>query len=285
MPYRERMTKRAQQLTGDQLVERVKSLSRRLTKHLDGWDAGDHDAMEDVAGITRTLLAFGGGDKAILRLCSQEHLTVPRVTFTNRTSQEPGVLFTMGALPVDEATFVPPPGSFLQVETIGLREWLLAPAVISVMASRRITNWGQLVADYGNTYGAHLSSSVPDVLNQSEVFVGPDGTLGELALRSAAIVAERALSEVLPLVGGIGRIEPRSFHPTGAMLSYFEIRNIGGRTRARVTFKADHGGSVTLLRAPIEDHVLTIISHASPNGSHETTAEWELAAASDSNPK
>lgn len=87
------------QLRRDEIRAGVASLSRRLDRHLSAWEAGDQDAMFDVAAVARTLLANGNGDKALLRLCSQEKLDPPRITVRYPTPPQDEVAFAFGGFP------------------------------------------------------------------------------------------------------------------------------------------------------------------------------------------
>jgi hypothetical protein len=104
-------------------------------------------------------------------------------------------------------------------DLVDLRTWIDSTCFASSTAVRKISSWNQVVTDYGNTFGAHLSPTVPDVLNEIALYGGPEGTLGGLALRSAAVVAESALFELLPQVGVSVTRAPRLHQPGGATLS------------------------------------------------------------------
>jgi hypothetical protein len=190
--------------------------------------------MEDVAGATRTLLAFGKGDAVIHRLCVRFGLTAPLVEVGEEVTIAKGTIFALSRIPTnqDEREKGPNEGPITELE---LTDWLKSTAVVSATASRHVTSWAQLITDFGNTFGAHVSSSVPDSLSQIGVFLGPRGTLGDLALRSAAIVAENSLNTLLPLLGQAPtRESPRLFHSDQPGITYFGMRYERGAVAASV---------------------------------------------------
>jgi hypothetical protein len=173
---------------------RAGNLGDRLQRSLDDWDEGDPSAMEDVAGLSRTALAFGKGDRVVARLGSMFNIDYPSIETSPTPDVGRDVQFALENVPVDPAE-----GESAHLE---IQEWLRRPAVTSASASRRITAWHQLLTDYGNTYGAHVSSTVPEVLDAIDLWGGPNGTLGSYALRSAAVIAERMLSVGVAAAGG-----------------------------------------------------------------------------------
>jgi hypothetical protein len=190
------MSKGAPTLTKDEFIAQVRNVGLRLTSHLDHLDSGDLALADDVATVTRILLGPGAGNNAIIRLCRQNHLEEPTLLVGPSVEIEKGTVFAVGSIPTPDEGATNP-----EERSLSLNAWLSSMAVISASAARWATTWSQLVADFGNTWGAHLSPTMPDVLVQAKLFGAVGGDLRTYLLRAAAIVAERSLQELLPQVG------------------------------------------------------------------------------------
>jgi len=198
-----------------EILDEAASLQRRLTRSLDDWDAGDQDALRDVAGYSRTLLAFGKGDGLLRRLVSMYALELPPVYTFSQPDVGGGVALSVGGLVADAPDD--------DTNELSLDEWLRADVVVATSARRRRTDWAQFVTDYGNTFGAHVAPSIPESLEQVKVFRGPNGHMGGYILRAAAVVAERLLGEALLSLDSGSAIAPRSAHPDGVVVTGFAI--------------------------------------------------------------
>jgi hypothetical protein len=189
------MARGDRQRTSAELDVLVGSLYRRLRRALDQFDDGDTDATQDLAAYTRTLLAFGKGDRAIAHMARRHKLELPPVQVGGLPDVGGAHEIAIMNLPVNEN------GTGATARELSLDEWLGSTAVELAGGPRRITQWHQFITDWGNSFGAHVASTVPQSIEGIQVFQGPASDLASHALRSAAVVAERMLEGSLPQIG------------------------------------------------------------------------------------
>ncbi|MCI1017861.1 hypothetical protein HWD99_04405 [Microbacterium sp. C5A9] len=285
-----------EQLTRDELREGVASLSRRLHRHLSAWEAGDQDAMFDVAAVTRTLLANGRGDKAVQRLCSQEKLDAPRVKVKYPAPTQRDVAFAFGGFPVDESALFPrsdwigtldpgyggeessfpDPIGWDSDVSFSLFEWLQTRFFTISLTDQpyRQVTWEKLVIQYGNAYGSHLGGEHPDEISQTRLFSGHGRTLSEHGLWLAAAVASNSLAELLPKIGEKGPPKRSYDHPV-ASIRGLSVHNVAGMVYQK--FAVSFGpslGKVELLKSPLMGKTLEVSAEraVSSNGRVDSRA-------------
>jgi hypothetical protein len=249
------MTKDAPSLTDAQFLEQFARTSRRLTSHLNHLDDGDIDLADDVATLTRTFLAYGEGDKAISRLCKRFHLTPPPVELSGEPNRAANVEFAAGNLPQDTHA-----DDLAGAHSASIDAWLRSTAIVSGTVTRRETTWNQLIAHFGNTFGAHLSHSVPEVLGTIGLYGAPGGSLAIFLLRSAAVTAENALRELLPQVGlADSAAPPREIALHGLRLGRVAVMKTQGESEpaATVEFRMGESKDMEIIRMPIGGKMLT----------------------------
>lgn len=196
------MAHRDRQASPAELIAGAARLLSRLSRHLDSLQSGADGAVEDVAAVLRTAMCPGKGDKVIDRLCKQLHIPAPLVRVSGPARTDPPVIFAIGGMPLNDkpsAETGKPPGKLVSVET-----WLQQPAlVVRGAAPRRESSWAQVITMYANTFGAHLSGTIPEL-----TFASPNSTFGSKCLQehliySAGLVGELALSKVLGEASGV----------------------------------------------------------------------------------
>jgi hypothetical protein len=239
------------QISPDELVQEAAALQRRLTRSLNDWDSGDADAIRDVAGYTRTLIGFGKGDGLLRRLQSMFAIDLPDVRLYSRPDVKGDPQLAIGGLPVDEDAKAE------GADLVSFSQWLTTTVVVMRGANRRDTDWAQFVTDYGNTYGAHVSGTVPRVLEDVRVFHGPNGHMGGYLLRSAAIVAERALVAALVARDLAASAPARKYHPKGLTVTGFAIGQ-GANPWHAFGMSAAVSGTHLLLGMPLLEKYMTV---------------------------
>lgn len=267
------------QLSRDELRAGVASLSRRLDRHLAAWDAGDQDAMFDVASVTRTLLANGRGDKALRRLCAQERLPDPRVFIRHRTPPTSEVVFAFGGFPADRdgivvrdgwvGTLDPGygvldnatlPSTWSASSEISLFDWLQTMffTIAPDQGPHKQVTWEKLVTSYGNAYGSHLGVTHPIEILQTELFTGHGRSLAEHGLWLAAAAALNALADLLPEIGETPPTRRRYEHPIASLQALAMMRSHSATWQHFALTLGTGLGRVQLLKAPFMGKTLEL---------------------------
>lgn len=187
------------------MVKAARRLRQRLGRHLDALEAGEVGAVDDVATVLRTLLGHGDGNDAIKRLCRMRNVGLPRVQVSVPIADDPQIGLAFGAVPA-------PSGGDEPVVTVDVDRWRRLPAVIIRGAPRRVSTWEKLIKDYANTFGSHLSETIPQLLSHTSSigYSGPlDLDLGEYLIHCAGIVGEDTLQQVLACIDGDMAPPPR----------------------------------------------------------------------------
>ena len=202
------------QLSIADLVRGSVNLSSRVRRALNALDDGDLSAADDIAAVTRILLAYGRGDKVVLRLCSAFGLPLPSFWLSAVPTDQSDTELGVGRLPIGfpADTFR---GSAPNRSLVSFTDVLDGTCLVSRSTLRRRYSWSRLADEYGNTRGNHLGQHVPQVLSRIDMLDVAGMTLGHFVVRQMGWIAEEALRQVLPLVeGGIEVWDPRpvSFH-------------------------------------------------------------------------
>jgi hypothetical protein len=191
------------QATPDEVVEVARRLRQRLGRHLDALEAGQVGAVDDVAAALRTLLAHGKGDDVIVRLCRIHGIPLPQIQVSEPVVDSQRIGLAFGAVPAPSQDDPP-------VIIVDIDAWRRLPALIVRGAPRRVSTWEQLITEYANTFGSHLSGTIPHLLSHMSS-IGYSGPLdlGEYLIHCAGIVAEDALQQVLGAIDGDKAPPPR----------------------------------------------------------------------------
>jgi hypothetical protein len=181
--------------TPDEVVEVARRLRQRLGRHLNALEAGEVGAVDDVAAVLRTLLAHGKGDDVVARLCRIKSIPLPQIMISEPVIDRQKIGLAFGA--------VPAPAHGDPVRLVDINIWRALPALIVRGAPRRVSTWEQLITDYANTFGSHLSGTIPHLLSQmSSICYSGSLDLGEYLIHCAGIVAEDALQQILGTIDG-----------------------------------------------------------------------------------
>lgn len=244
-------------ITQQELIEHSGRLARRLTSHLDALDSDDDDFLDDIAGITRAAFGHGRGDDVIFRLCRSNHLEFPKLSVALAPENDKTTVFSVGNIPAD-----PPGNGATDHRDVNSREWQDVAAVISKdNRSRRLTTWAQLLTDYGNTYGAHLSATIPHVLTEASLYGAPGGTLGAYMLRAAAVAAERCFAQILPELGYKGPLRgDRPYSAHAGHFGWLAVHDGNDQRGFRFDWALAEPGEHTLMQVPFEGALWTVRS-------------------------
>ncbi|OBA70602.1 hypothetical protein A5641_12185 [Mycobacterium sp. 1554424.7] len=182
--------------TREEILDAARRQFHRLRRHMDALQAGEVGAVDDVAGVLRALLAHGSGDDGLKRLCKMHGINLPKVYVSEPVADQQSIALAFGAVPAP-ADFEEP-ARYLDTDA-----WRRLPALIVRSAPRRVSTWEQVIREYGNTFGSHLSGTIPHLLSEisSICYSGPLD-LGEYLIHCAGIVAEDALQQALSTIDG-----------------------------------------------------------------------------------
>lgn len=230
-------------MTNGELLSASRRMLNRITRDLDSIDAGHGDAIDDLAGKLRTTLCFGKGDRLLLRLCNVFHLEMPSVTvpYTLVPEKSP---FLVGPLP----EWASPLNPAVAPKIMTIPEWMRSQAVHLPGVGRR--SWDQVISDFGNTYGAHVSATVPQFLDEIRTYGVGTGTMGAHMLRAAGIVAEHGLGLALAELDGSDAPTLRDHHAGNVFIGMMALTDWG---EAFWSVSCDATESVELFSMPTFD--------------------------------
>jgi len=225
---RESLPNQAPSISDDQIIEQTVRLGRRLSSHLNRIDAGDSEAEDDLAVVLRILLCPGEGDKLLLRVAKRFHLDLPDVSASPPAADEKDTYVSLGAVP-DDPTLSSPGFS----QTYGFSQWVGTTALVLAATQRKRHTWAQVISDFGNTYGAHVGKTVPEVLSEVELLGASHTSLGSFLLRRAGVVAEKAIGDVLDQLGKTRETPHREWTSRSTWPTQIDIGMVGeSMTRA-----------------------------------------------------
>jgi len=211
------------------------SLYRRLGRALDALDEGDLSGADDLAGLLRTLLADGNGNRVVSRLASARGVQPGGVYVSGPPGEPPGLVIAAGLLPMGrhvehanghERTFA---------------QWLGATSFRVAGDRRPDHSWKSVVNLSGNTTGSHLSTTVPKILDESK-FAGVAGfTLHHYLLRQIAWQTEAILGAMLSELGHPVRPADRRIEAFGVLVGNLAISRVGDNIRSSSEFSVTEG--------------------------------------------
>lgn len=173
-----------------EFVVRFRTVVQRLDTQLRLIDSGEYHVRDDLATILRTLLTRGKGDDGIRRLLARFSLRPPQRAISPVADDGPNVLLAIGALPADDMN------NALKV-TVPDQLMAAAPLFVRTNAGARRATWENVVSDYGNTFGAHLSTTVPEMLDDVHYFGLSETDFGTYMLRSLGVLTSSVCHELL----------------------------------------------------------------------------------------
>src|SRR5277367_1462481 len=176
-------------------------LAHRLTRHLAALERGEIGAVADVAAVLRTLIVRGEGDDVLRRLCKRMHVPLPEVVVSRAAYEGPSVVLSAGAIPVPPEDLSKPHA--IPTLMVNLNRWSdMTALVVRDGAPRRANNWDGVIKMYANTFGSHLSGTIPNTLLKTSKIMSGTLDLGEYLVFCAGVVAEDMLNQVLDTLKG-----------------------------------------------------------------------------------
>jgi hypothetical protein len=129
------------------------------------------------------------------------HVPPPQVLVTRAAHDGPLVILSAGAMPVTPENADLP--HKIETRMVNLNVWSdMTALVVRDGIPHRVNNWNRVIAMYANTFGSHLSGTIPDTLLKTSSIMSGKLDLGQYLVHCAGIVTENALNQVLaPLVG------------------------------------------------------------------------------------
>ena len=199
-------------------------LGQRLARHLSALESGEPGAVADVAAALRTLIVRGEGDDVIRKLCKRNHVPLPEVLVTTAAHDSPSVVLSAGAIPVMPEDHDHP--HQIATRMVNLDVWTRMTAlVVRGGAPRRANSWERVISMYANTFGAHLSGTIPSTLVETSSIMSGEHDLGEYLVFCAGIVAENTLNQVLDHLGGKPIIVPHKHARKPNPLAHLTLRD------------------------------------------------------------
>jgi hypothetical protein len=223
------------QTTTDELISGAERLKQRLGRHLDAIEAGSSDAVDDAASVLRTLLTPGRGDNVIRRLYRQASVTNPSMCVSEMATTTGGdVALSVCGLPVlpteQEPSKASPMGNWVDID-----RWTQMTALVLKGGNpRRVNSWSDVINLYANTFGSHMSTSIPTVLDQTARVYSNRMNLGHYLIHCAGVIGEDALGQVLGEIRGSKVVLPsrRRLGPVVHLI----IRNTAGNFDVQVGY-------------------------------------------------
>jgi len=100
-------------------------------------------------------------------------------------------------------------------------KWVQSPAIL--LPELGTQTWEKVIAAYSNTFGSHVSATVPRLLDDIQVFQGPKGHMGGYLLRVAGVIAEHGLGSALASIDRADGPTSRSLHPPNVSIVIMSI--------------------------------------------------------------
>lgn len=207
-----------------ELVKHARSTLHRLSTNLDAVDAGDPHAAETVASLLRTLISDGKGNSVCRRL-GKLGITFPTVTVSRAPGHHPTTIFSLGNMPdLDGLAADTSGGQGWRREEPFLR-WIGLTSLRMPIASQRTTySFAHLIAAIANTYGSHVSHTVPDLLDRATLFGVSGFSLSAYLVRQVAWAVERSCERALVDAGcEVGDHARRAVHLGESFVAGLEV--------------------------------------------------------------
>lgn len=271
----------ARPVTPNDLLASAQRLLARLDRHLDALEAGNVDAVDDLAAVLRTLVVRGKGNDAIRRLCKTFNQPYPHVYVSRQPVDDREIVLAFGSVPCNTAENKPPAeatGSWITID-----RWTDQTALIARGATRRVSTWNHLISAYANTYGSHLSGTIPDILTKTSSMWSDRLDLGGYLIHCAGLVVEDALTQLLDQIAGkplsVPRRNHRPLNPMNGLTVSDSIRPMG---YVGASFAGDgvlESVDLIKLRNAIGTHYLRIrlepVTHGTDRDGHHLVLQGE----------
>lgn len=129
---------------------------------------------------------------------------------------DPRVLLAVGAIPTSGNTTVAPGSK--PPTWVNFDRWTNMTALIVRGGPRRVNSWSDVISSYANTFGSHLSGTIPHILAETSTVHSGRQNLGEYLIHCAGIVAESALTQALTAAEGHAIVIPQAHRRLGPLV-------------------------------------------------------------------
>ncbi len=189
------------QISDDDFIDGAIELGHRLSRHMNALENGEPGAVSDVAAVLRTLMVRGEGDDVIRRLCKRKGLSLPTVFVSRAAYDGPSVILSAGGIPgIPEDEDHP---HQIPCHMADLDKWSeMIALVVQGGTPKRANDWNHVISMYANTFGSHMSSTIPKTLVETSSIMSGALDLGEYMIFCAGIAAETMLNQVLDEIAG-----------------------------------------------------------------------------------
>lgn len=174
-------------ITDDEYITQIIYLLMRLKDHCDAIHDGALYRADDLAVVMRTLLGRGGGDDALAGMYRRLRHPQPTIQVSKPPASGADVYLSFGSVPRPTGS-----DSYDSLTFTELQDRLVVVTGTGERLRRRVV-WKSLIEDLGNTWGAHLSSTMPYYLERVEVGSGDDNPLSIHLLTCLATAVHRAV--------------------------------------------------------------------------------------------
>lgn len=238
-------------ISDDEFIVAFRDLTIRLDSHIKLVAGGDLRFRNDLAGVVRILLGRDKANQAVKRFCKRFGQPEPRVAIFGSAREGEHTILHLAALPTTDDD---DEGHRLNISTELMSQ--VAIVVRAAKSALRFT-WQAVIDDYGNSFGAHLTRTVPRILDATRFYgVGPTD-IGTYMLWSIGIAASAAAHELL--------VTSDSSHVPAAHGRY-----LAGTEITEVLYLREGGKDDLRARVRREDWSVPgpLISMPSPSGQH-----------------
>jgi hypothetical protein len=211
-------------ISDEDFVAGAIEFGQRLARHLTALENGEAGAVADVAAVLRTLIVRGEGDDVIRRLCKRMHVPMPQVLVSRAAHDGNSVILSVGGIPGTPEDEEHP--HQIPTRMVGLNGWSdMAALVVRGGKPKRVNNWDRVISMYANTFGSHMSGTIPNTLLETSSIMSGELDLGEYLIFCAGIVAESALNQVLDTLAGKSIIVPHKVARKPCPLAHLTLRD------------------------------------------------------------
>ncbi|KQR08542.1 hypothetical protein [Cellulomonas sp. Leaf334] len=207
-----------------ELIKQAQSTLHRLSTNLDAVDQGDPHASETVSSLLRTLISDGRGNSVCRRL-EKIGISFPTVTVSRAPQNQPKTVLSFGNLPDYDGLGEDQRGGEGWRREEPFLRWLGLTSLRMPIASQRTTySYAYLITTIANTYGAHVSHTVPDLLDRATLFGVGGLPLSAYLVRQVAWAVERSYERAFTEAGyEVGDHSTRPVHTGDSFVTGIEV--------------------------------------------------------------
>jgi hypothetical protein len=184
------MIQQPRQIEDDEFVQAFLNQIMRLDLQILNLEAGHNVVRDDLASSLRTLFCRGKGNDALRRLCNRFKKIQPKIKISKPITDREMLLFGFSGIPIEESeegieVQVPNDLSSTKCTLVKVENELLE------------INWEQVVEAYGNTFGSHLSRTIPALFDRVQMYGLGHVDFGSFMLRNLAVAISSCAHSLL----------------------------------------------------------------------------------------